>query len=296
MSVVAVDWSGRRTGEARHLWMAEAVDGQLLALDAGRTREQVVDELVDARRRRGTRRRRLRLLVLPPRLVPGRAGAPWRPRPLGGRGRRRRTPGCVSARPPFWGGADVRDPQAGSSSAAPRPASPRSAGSARSRRSRSAGRAASAPVRSAASRSSPAAATAGFTIWPFDEPAVAPVAVEIYPRALTGAVVEVATPPPGSRTSVSTFLVSRLAHRDARGRERGRVRRRGLRAGDVAPRSRAPIAPPGRGSVRAPRRLGVGARRRVSVQPDGVARCRRVTDGTIAGCNMAEMSVSDVHE
>ena len=40
-----------------------------------------------------------------------------------------------------------------------------------------------------ASRSSPASA-AGFTIWPFDEPAVAPVAVEIYPRSLTGVVVK----------------------------------------------------------------------------------------------------------
>jgi Protein of unknown function (DUF429) len=31
---------------------------------------------------------------------------------------------------------------------------------------------------------------AGFAVWPFDTPAVPPVVVEIYPRALTGAVVK----------------------------------------------------------------------------------------------------------
>jgi len=46
VSVVAVDWSGRRTGERRHLWTAEADAGVLLRLEAGRTRDEVVDELV----------------------------------------------------------------------------------------------------------------------------------------------------------------------------------------------------------------------------------------------------------
>jgi hypothetical protein len=46
VSVVAVDWSGRRTGERRHLWTAEAHDGELIKLEAGRKRGDVVDGLV----------------------------------------------------------------------------------------------------------------------------------------------------------------------------------------------------------------------------------------------------------
>ena len=47
--VVAVDWSGRRAGERRHLWMAEAADGELVRLEDGRTRDEVVDARSSAR-------------------------------------------------------------------------------------------------------------------------------------------------------------------------------------------------------------------------------------------------------
>src|SRR4051794_4202638 len=43
--LVAVDWSGRVTGERRHLWAAEVVDGRAGAL-AGCTRTEVVDLLL----------------------------------------------------------------------------------------------------------------------------------------------------------------------------------------------------------------------------------------------------------
>src|SRR4051794_19396788 len=45
MTVVAVDWSGRRSGERRSLWMGEAADGELLRLECGRTRDELVAEL-----------------------------------------------------------------------------------------------------------------------------------------------------------------------------------------------------------------------------------------------------------
>jgi len=45
--VVAVDWSGRRAGEARAIWTAEVVDGAMVDLRDGRTRAQVIDHLVD---------------------------------------------------------------------------------------------------------------------------------------------------------------------------------------------------------------------------------------------------------
>ena len=48
MEVVAVDWSGDSTasGQRRHIWMATAHDGVLTELSAGRTRQQVVDALL----------------------------------------------------------------------------------------------------------------------------------------------------------------------------------------------------------------------------------------------------------
>ena len=49
MEVVAVDWSGARTGSATHIWLAHVVDGELVALRNGRTRGEVVDDLAALR-------------------------------------------------------------------------------------------------------------------------------------------------------------------------------------------------------------------------------------------------------
>jgi hypothetical protein len=43
--VIAVDWSGARTGAARRIWIAEAVDGHLETLEGGRDREAVIEWL-----------------------------------------------------------------------------------------------------------------------------------------------------------------------------------------------------------------------------------------------------------
>jgi hypothetical protein len=45
MRAIAVDWSGRRTGEEPFIWLAEASAGVVTRLENGRSREQVVDEL-----------------------------------------------------------------------------------------------------------------------------------------------------------------------------------------------------------------------------------------------------------
>ncbi|MEY4226282.1 MAG: hypothetical protein RL190_1039 [Actinomycetota bacterium] len=42
---IAVDWSGAKTGAARRIWIAEAVDGRLETLEGGRDRDAVVDWL-----------------------------------------------------------------------------------------------------------------------------------------------------------------------------------------------------------------------------------------------------------
>ena len=46
MHVVAIDWSGRKIGAEQTIWRADVVDGALVALRNGRSREQVVEELV----------------------------------------------------------------------------------------------------------------------------------------------------------------------------------------------------------------------------------------------------------
>jgi hypothetical protein len=49
MEVVAVDWSGAAQGAAARIFMAHVVDGVLVSLRNGRTRQQVVDDLVELR-------------------------------------------------------------------------------------------------------------------------------------------------------------------------------------------------------------------------------------------------------
>jgi len=44
--IVAIDWSGRRAGERRAIWAGHAQDGRLIALEGGRTRAEVVADLI----------------------------------------------------------------------------------------------------------------------------------------------------------------------------------------------------------------------------------------------------------
>jgi Protein of unknown function (DUF429) len=44
--ILAVDWSGARTGEHRAIWLGEARNGRLLRLEGGRGREQLVAHLL----------------------------------------------------------------------------------------------------------------------------------------------------------------------------------------------------------------------------------------------------------
>ncbi len=193
MGVVAVDWSGRRTGERRHLWTAEAADGDLVSLACGRTRAQLGDHLAaraDA----------------DPGLVVGFdfsfsfpawfldergfATAPelWDAATRDGEAWLRT---CAW---PFWGRPDKPRPDlphhlrvteaaigaAGAAVGGVRPKSTFQIGGAGS-------------VGTGSVRGFPVLARlrrAGFAIWPFDAPATPPVAVEIYPRLLTGAVVK----------------------------------------------------------------------------------------------------------
>jgi hypothetical protein len=189
LSVVAIDWSGRVSGERRHLWTAEAHDGELLRLVAGRTRVQVIDELV-------ARTDETPGVVvgfdfsfsLPEWFLRDRgyadARALWDAAATeGGRWLR-------ECEPPFWGRPGR-----------PRPDLPShlrrteahltAVGGIRPKSSFQIGGAGS--VGTGSVRGFPALARlqdAGYAIWPFDVPARSPLAVEIWPRALTGPVVK----------------------------------------------------------------------------------------------------------
>jgi hypothetical protein len=47
LRVIAVDWSGARTGAARKIWLAEVAHGTLRRLESGRGREALTRLLID---------------------------------------------------------------------------------------------------------------------------------------------------------------------------------------------------------------------------------------------------------
>jgi hypothetical protein len=189
LTVHAVDWSGRRTAERKHLWTAEADDGTVLRLEAGRSRTEVVDELV------------ARATEVPGVVVgfdfsfslpewfldeQGFAGARdlWDAAALDGE---RWLRDCD---PPFWGLPGRRRPELVGHLRRTE-AEVAAVGGIRPKSSFQIGGAGS--VGTGSVRGFPALARlqdAGYAIWPFDAPASPPVAVEIWPRTFTGAVVK----------------------------------------------------------------------------------------------------------
>jgi hypothetical protein len=189
MAVLAIDWSGRAVGASRHLWIAEARDGELLGLGAGRTRTEVATHLIDRAQRDDA------LIVgldfsfsLPAWFLDDRgfADAPalWEAATAAGEEWIRE---CAT---PFWGRPGR-----------PRPDLPEhwrvterdlaAVGGIRPKSTFQLGGAGS--VGTGSIRGFPVLARlrhAGFAIWPFDAPARPPVAIEIYPRLMTGAVVK----------------------------------------------------------------------------------------------------------
>ncbi len=188
MTVVAVDWSGRRSGERRYLWMAEAADGALLRLECGRTREELVAELV------------ARASEDPPPVVGFDFSFSLPVWFLDREGHRESADLWAAATrdgerwlreclPPFWGRPGCRRPDGEQLRATE--AALTATGGIRPKSTFQIGGAGS--VGTGSVRGWPALArlrAAGFAIWPFDEPAHPPVAVEIYPRAFTGPVVK----------------------------------------------------------------------------------------------------------
>jgi hypothetical protein len=177
--VIAIDWSGRATGDSETIWLAHVRDGRLVDLDNGRTREDVVEEAIA--RAGASAVVGLDFAFSFPRWFCDRNG--W------AEGRdvweAMRTDGeslLARCEPPFWGRPGRRRRSMGA------PLRATDTGGAKSVfQIGGAGAVGTGSIRGMPLL--PRFAEAGFAIWPFDPPAPRTV-VEIYPRALTGPVVK----------------------------------------------------------------------------------------------------------
>lgn len=186
--VLAIDWSGAKSGARRKIWLAEARNGQLVRLENGRNRGEIAEHLL------GELERDPRLLVgldfafsLPAWYLRDRdlttATELWQ------LAEREAEAWLEDCEPPFWGRPGRVKPELPSqfrrtdASVQPvggiRPKSPFQIGGAGA-------------VGTGSLRGMPMLqrlSEAGYRVWPFDR-AEPPALVEIYPRVLTGAVVK----------------------------------------------------------------------------------------------------------
>lgn len=187
--VIAVDWSGAKTGAERTIWLAEVTGGRLVRLENGRNREEIAEHLVDVAGR-------------DPAMVAGFDFAFSMPawfleerglgsvRDLWYLAGREAEDWLARCEPPFWGRPGKRRAVLGPgrdhfrctdasvpATAGIRPKSVFQIGGAGA-------------VGTGSLRGMPVLrrlSDAEFSIWPFDPPGW-PRVVEIYPRSLTGAV------------------------------------------------------------------------------------------------------------
>ena len=185
--VVAVDWSGERSGGRRKIWVAEVHEGVLTRLTTGRSREEVCGALVEIGRRRPDAAVGLDFAFSTPAWfldVHGIADGTG----LWARAESEPEEWLAPPVPPFWG----------------RPGSRRPSGTVEFRRTEDEIRRHGAHPKSVfqvggagsvgtgSVRGWPTLhrlSRAGFSVWPF-RPARPPIAVEIYPRLLSGPVVK----------------------------------------------------------------------------------------------------------
>jgi len=184
---IAIDWSGAKSGERRTIWYAEVQDGHLTRLEAGRSRDEVVQHLIDEANRSSQLIAGLDFAFSFPRWFVKEAGASsgddvWALAERSGESWLQR---CED---PFWGRKGRRRPdlvehnrrtEIHASAADSTPKSVFQINGAGA-------------VGTGSIRGMPylrVLRSAGFSIWPFHE-AKLPLIVEIYPRLLTGPVIK----------------------------------------------------------------------------------------------------------
>lgn len=185
---LAIDWSGAKTGARSKIWLAEVHDGKLERLESGRSREEVVQELIACSRRH-------------PDLIMGLDFAFSLPDWF----LKERGLDCVEdlwevtsgeaedwlarCEPPFWGRPGKKKPDLPEHFRRTETESGAVGNSSAKSVFQIGGAGA---VGTGSLRGMPcinALHQAGLSIWPFHEP-TRPTVIEIYPRLLTGAVVK----------------------------------------------------------------------------------------------------------
>lgn len=181
--IVAVDWSGKLQGAAEFIWLADVLDGKLVSLENGRSREQLIEAVIAIAKREPDTVVGLDFAFSFPEWWCGRQG--WRHvrevwTAMAADGERL----LDSCEPPFWGRPDKRNPlpidrryRATELDDAPGAKSVFQIGGA--------GAVGTGSVRGMMHLLT--LAEQGFDVWPFG-PRGWPRAVEIYPRVLTGPV------------------------------------------------------------------------------------------------------------
>jgi hypothetical protein len=189
VQVVAVDWSGARSGAPRKIWRADARDGRLTRLSGGRGREQLVDELIADARAAPSMVVGLDFAFSMPGWFLDRLGVRTAPE-LWSLVRQQGERWLRTCEPPFWGRPGRPRPKLSATPPWVREAE-RSCPSVGGIAPKSifqiggAGAVGTGSLRGMAALDD--LRRAGFAIWPFDPPRL-PLVVEIYPRLFTGPV------------------------------------------------------------------------------------------------------------
>jgi len=186
--VIAVDWSGAKKGERKKIWLAEMVDGKPCRLEDGRTRGELVDHLIELANEDKELVVGLDFVFSLP---------TWfleklRVRSARGLRKQVREHGerwLDQCEPPFWGRKGKRRPSSQDGLRTTDRDVAQRTGTLPKSVFQIGGAGA---VGTGSLRGIPhllRLAANNFSIWPFDEPKL-PLAIEIYPRLLTGAVVK----------------------------------------------------------------------------------------------------------
>ncbi len=177
--IVAIDWSGRERGAAEFIWLARVVEGRLVELDNGRERGEVIDHVIALSRGSARCVVGLDFAFGFPAWYAARRG--WTSgREIWNAMRDEAEELLDRCAPPFWGRPGTRAQTLGPPLRATelavgvRPKSVFQVGGA--------GAVGTGSLRGMEHLAR--LAGAGFSVWPFDDPAW-PLAVEIYPRLFT---------------------------------------------------------------------------------------------------------------
>ena len=188
MRHIAVDWSGAKQGARSKIWLAEVREGRLVRLECGRSREEIVNELITEAERDPDLLVGLDFAVSVP-LWFLRQRRLTRVEDLWGLVAERGEAWLAGCEPPFWGKPGKKRPDLPEHFRRTETESPWVGGSAPKSVFQIGGAGA---VGTGSLRGMPCLRSlhaAGFSIWPFHEPKL-PTVIEIYPRLLTGPVVK----------------------------------------------------------------------------------------------------------